>query len=193
MIRVTGGSLRGQTLKVPRGLETRPTLSKVRSALFDSIQSARGACTSSDRVLDLFSGSGILGFEALSRGAGSAVFVEKSPKVCRLIIENARHLGVESAVKVISGEWPKVAGRVLKLAPFDLVLADPPYDRGWALRVADWVAGHPQHIRDNGIVSIEWREKGLNSLPGQAGTLGKWREKRYGDTRLSLYFKEGMN
>src|SRR5262245_32005744 len=99
MIRITGGELRGRSLRTPKHSErspdrTRPTQAKLRQALFNSLQMHIPEA----RVLDLFAGSGTLGFEALSRGAESVVFVESSREVCRLIQQNAQELGVEDRV-----------------------------------------------------------------------------------------------
>jgi len=125
-VRVVGGRLGGRRLAVPRG-GVRPTTSRVREALFASLE-ARGLVVDAV-VVDLFAGSGALGIEALSRGARSATFVERNRAVARVLRRNLAAVGLLGAacVEAASVErWPGLD------RPVDLVLADPPYDwRGW--------------------------------------------------------------
>jgi len=123
MIELTGGDFCGLSIQAPAGKETRPTASRVRQALFNSIQSHIIEST----VLDLFAGAGTLGFEALSRGAKSVVFYENSGAVRRLIRSNAQKLGVQKKIIVqSSGNVDKIFKNIPGEAPFDLVLIDPP-------------------------------------------------------------------
>lgn len=122
MSRIIAGTLRGRRLAVPRS-GTRPTSDRVREALFSALTSAgdvEGAI-----VLDLFAGSGALGFEALSRGARRLIAVEASRPAAELLRRNARDLGVRAEVHAT-----KVATFLRKPPPVavDLVLMDPPYD-----------------------------------------------------------------
>jgi 16S rRNA (guanine966-N2)-methyltransferase len=116
MIRLTGGARRGAKLVTPRGLATRPALARVRVCLFDVLaDQVEGA-----RVADLFAGSGALGLEALSRGAASCVFVEKSREAADAIERNLEKLKFNG--RVIRGD---VFGA--EVPPSDLVFVDPPY------------------------------------------------------------------
>ena len=117
-MRITGGRLRGRVLAGRVGAGVRPTSSRVREALFAVL----GQDLSGVRVLDIFAGTGLLSFEALSRGAESAVLVEKSRKNAAGIRASAKALGV--AVDVRVGPSP---GAVPSTGEFDLVLMDPPY------------------------------------------------------------------
>src|SRR5215468_11831534 len=97
-MRVVAGRLGGRRLRAPRGRDTRPTSDRVREALFSMLGPLEGA-----RVLDLFAGSGALGIEALSRGAASAVFVERDPEAVRTIERNLDRLRLIGA-RVVHGD-----------------------------------------------------------------------------------------
>jgi 16S rRNA (guanine966-N2)-methyltransferase len=119
--RIVAGRAGGRRLAVP-GKGTRPTSDRVREALFSAVESAvdlEGA-----RVLDLYAGSGALGLEALSRGAAEAVFVESSPGALAVLRRNVATVGLPGLVKPGKVATVLAAGTD---APFDLVLADPPY------------------------------------------------------------------
>ena len=122
MTRLISGVAGGRRLKVPRA-GVRPTGDRAREALFNSLGSLlelRGST-----VLDLYAGSGALGLEALSRGAGSVVFVESSPGVLPVLKANLAAVGLPGG-RVVAGSVPTVVGGAAP-ARFDLVLADPPY------------------------------------------------------------------
>jgi 16S rRNA (guanine966-N2)-methyltransferase len=122
MTRLISGVAGGRRLKVPRS-GVRPTGDRAREALFNSLGSLldlRGAA-----VLDLYAGSGALGLEALSRGAGSVVFVESSPGVLPVLKENLTAVGLQGG-RVVAGSVPTVV-RGAPTGRVDLVLADPPY------------------------------------------------------------------
>ena len=123
MTRVIAGSARGRRLRVPDGTTTRPTSDRAREGLCSSLQSLLDL--DGARVLDLYAGSGALGLEALSRGAGSAVFVESSSGVLPVLRENLATVGLPGG-RVVAGSVHTVLSGVPP-ARFDLVLADPPY------------------------------------------------------------------
>jgi len=121
-VRVTGGELRSRTIGSPRGLSVRPTPGRVKEALFSILgEGVEGA-----RVLDLYAGTGAIGFEALSRGAAHTTFVELHAPTAQAIRATARQLGVEGRLRVVCAPAEKavrgVSGR------FDFVYADPPYE-----------------------------------------------------------------
>jgi 16S rRNA (guanine966-N2)-methyltransferase len=184
MLRLTGGEFRGRAIKTPPSQSTRPTLSKMRQALFNSLQTVVGEA----RVLDLFSGSGALGFEALSRGAAHVVYIEKDRSVCRLIEQNAKELGVSARVTVFCEPVMAECRRAVERGPFDLVLADPPYKDGWELKL---VGEFPwdRLLVPGGRLCIEWGrvQSGIETLPDQGHFLVKVREKNYGDSMLTTY------
>ena len=121
-MRVIAGALRGRTIKAPKGSTTRPTTDKVREAWFSILGDVSGA-----RVLELYAGTGALGIEALSRGADHAVFVEAWGPAQRALLENLQHLGLCERSVVIKRRVEAAQKRLHELAPFDLVLADPPW------------------------------------------------------------------
>jgi 16S rRNA (guanine966-N2)-methyltransferase len=138
-MRIIAGAWRGRPLEAPRGVKTRPTADRVRETLFSMLTSRLG--TFEDlRVADLFAGSGALGFEALSRGAAEAVFVEQDRAATAAIRGNANRLGAATTLLNSS------ALSLPASAPFDLIFADPPYAPAsgsaavQAVKRADWLA-----------------------------------------------------
>ena len=124
-MRIIAGEWRGRTIEAPPGLGTRPTADRVRETLFSMLASRLGSFEDL-RVADLFAGSGALGYEALSRGAASATFVESDAKAGAAIKRNAEQLGAGNRVRVIAGS----ALALPQSEPFDLIVADPPYETG---------------------------------------------------------------
>jgi 16S rRNA (guanine966-N2)-methyltransferase len=123
-MRIIAGNWRGRPLVAPRGDATRPTADRTREALFSMLTSRVGSFDGL-AVADLFAGSGALGFEALSRGAASCMFVEQDRTALDALRANAEKLGVRPDIRATS---------VLALgpapAPLDLILMDPPYGTG---------------------------------------------------------------
>jgi 16S rRNA (guanine966-N2)-methyltransferase len=140
-MRIIAGEWRGRRLRVPPGLDTRPTADRVRETLFSMLVSRIGPFDGL-RVADLFAGSGALGLEALSRGAAFACFVENDAAATAAIKANAEELGALDRVQVLGGS----ALALPKAEPFDLVFADPPYASGSgtaavrAAAAAGWLA-----------------------------------------------------
>lgn len=138
-MRIVAGIWRGRQLEAPLGMTTRPTADRVRETLFSMLASRLGSFEDL-RVADLFAGSGALGFEALSRGAAHATFVENDAAAAAVIRRNAAKLGAD--VTVLGGSALALPGS----APFDLILADPPYAAGSGSHVvasvdaAGWLA-----------------------------------------------------
>jgi 16S rRNA (guanine966-N2)-methyltransferase len=125
-MRIIGGRLGGRVIKVIDSPGLRPATGRVREALF-SMLTARGALFSGARVLDCYAGAGSVGIEALSRGAGQAVFIERNPAVAKVLRENLRGLGLgPDTARVVEADVVKALPR-LAGAPFDLIAIDPPY------------------------------------------------------------------
>ncbi len=123
-LKIIGGTFRNRTLQTPKGPQTRPTLGILRKCVFDICQSAvEGAC-----FLDLFAGSGAMGIEAISRGASSAVFIDKDRYARSCIQDNIKALQIEAQAEVIGADV-MVGLKKLKArgAQFDLIYIDPPY------------------------------------------------------------------
>jgi 16S rRNA (guanine966-N2)-methyltransferase len=171
-VRVVAGSFKGRRLAVPKGTRTRPTADRVREALFAMLGDVEGA-----RVLDLYAGSGALGIEALSRGAESALFVERDPRAVAAIERNLAAVGVEA---------PVARQDVLRFlaraeGPFDLVFCDPPYDS--ASRLAGPLAERlPALTPEGGRIVTESDKRNPLELPFPLLT-----ERTYGDTRIAIH------
>jgi 16S rRNA (guanine966-N2)-methyltransferase len=169
-VRIVAGSRRGHRIDAPRGAETRPTSDRVREAAFNMVGALDG-----ESVLDLYAGSGALGLEALSRGAGRAVFVESSRDACRTIERNLEKLRLTGA-RVVCGDV--LAFLASERQRYDLVLLDPPYDADLA-PVARYL---PAVLADDGLIVFETAAKLEPKLPLHVRT-----SRRYGSARLTLF------
>jgi 16S rRNA (guanine(966)-N(2))-methyltransferase RsmD len=182
-MRIIGGTLRGRRLASPSGSETRPTAGQVKEALFNILaEKIPGA-----RFLDLFAGAGAVGIEALSRGAGSATFVETHPAMCRLLRDNLHRCGFEGAAELRQVPASRFLHQQVAdqaALPFDVVFLDPPYhtDEGRNILPA---LGRGVIIRRDGVVVIEHFHK--TRLGDRIGQLALIKSYRYGDTLLSIY------
>lgn len=125
MARVIAGEAGGRRLAVPDGRDTRPTSDRAREGLFATITSIAGPLDGA-RVLDLYAGSGAVGLEALSRGAGHVLLVEQGARAVRVIRENIEAIGLPGAV-LVADRVERVLGRGPGGDRYDLVFADPPY------------------------------------------------------------------
>lgn len=174
MIRLTGGSLRGRSLKVPAGI--RPTTGWTRKAAFDLV----GDAVCGARVLDAAAGSGAYGIEALSRGAAEATFVEREPRAARALRANLEGLGLAGASTVVVAaveDWLRASAQG---APsFDLVFFDPPY----AEAAAGELTGLLGLVAPGGILVHERGDPG-ESL---AGVGPPERRRRYGAAWLLVF------
>ena len=122
-MRIITGTLKGRRITMPKGLDVRPTTDRTKESIFNKIEVYKhidGA-----RVLDLFGGSGSLGFEAISRGAATVTFVDINPRNIALIEKTAKDFDVESHVRTAVCDVQKFVGA--KAVPFDFIFCDPPY------------------------------------------------------------------
>lgn len=178
-VRVIAGTERGRRLQVPPGDLVRPTSDRVKEAVFSALD-ARGLVTGAT-VLDLWAGSGALAVEALSRGAERAVLVELEESAVEAIRQNVERCGLGGRARVVRSEVARfVAGAAAPEAPFDLILADPPYDadRGALCDVLRaLVAGG---LTEEGVhLVLELPASGARDFPGP------WRvvwDRAFGDT-----------
>jgi 16S rRNA (guanine966-N2)-methyltransferase len=128
-MRVVGGRFKGRALAGPRSQEIRPTSDRLREALFNILAHRFDLPNPQTRVLDLFSGTGALAVEALSRGAAYAVMIETGTQGRGLIRKNVEALGLTGVTKIFRRDATKL-GPAGTIAPFDLILCDPPYGKG---------------------------------------------------------------
>lgn len=187
MIRIVAGALGGRRLRTPVGLHTRPTAERVRQALFNILGEIEAGCT----VWDLYAGSGALGIEALSRGAGQAVFVDSDPAACRVLRQNLVTLGLSSRARVVEAALVRfLGGTSFPAEPADLIFADPPYASGELPRLLDWLSAHAAEcLTRHGRVVIETdlRNVGDCEVGAQRGVLICTDSRRYGDTVLLFW------
>ena len=177
-MRITSGILRNRRFNVPQE-EVRPTKERVREAMFSSL----GGTCAGLAVLDLFAGAGSLGMEAWSRGADTVTFVEKSPVVWKNLAQNIRSFESDQlgTAKCIKGDAIGYLSRAS--GPFDLILADPPYDLPDAMEQT--LAGIVEHsvLTPDGILVYELRSSDAFEVSSEWKLL---RDKVYGDTRVLM-------
>lgn len=147
MIRITGGINRSRLLATPNSGLTKPTMDKVRAAVF----SALGDTVKNANVLDLFAGSGSYGFEALSRGASFATFVDKSHDAYNAVRENAKSLGYENVELVLSDSLAFLSENTRK---FSIIFVDPPYKLDVYEKVVETLI-KGNMLEENGIIVLE--------------------------------------
>ena len=179
-MRIVAGTHRGRRLRAPGGTATRPTADRVREAVFSIIGPVDGL-----DVLDLFAGSGALGLEALSRGAGTAVLVDRSPRAAAVARANAEELGLADRVRIVRRDWrsalaaERSAGR-----SFGLCLLDPPYSLTDRV-VAGVGALLAPLMTASGTVVIE--HSAALSPPDPTGLeIASRTDRTYGDTAVSV-------
>lgn len=186
-MRIVGGKLGGRRLTTPIGKGTRPTAERVREAIA-SLLDARGAIDGA-RVLDLYAGTGALGFEMLSRGAQRLVLVEKDPAMANFLKRSADELGIKELVDVLRVDATRPAGHteILARAPFGLVLADPPYKDAAAAVVA--LASLVDHglLAEDALLLLETSAKSVPELSERFEVLSEY---RYGDTAVTLFRRQ---
>ena len=129
-VRIIGGEWRRRLLRFPDSESLRPTPDRVRETLFNWL----GQDLSGLHCLDLFAGSGALGFEAASRGAEKVVMVEKSSRVVAALQDNARLLAAEDRLEIVRGDGVQYAASTEQ--QFDVIFLDPPYNQGWIGKLA---------------------------------------------------------
>jgi 16S rRNA (guanine966-N2)-methyltransferase len=176
-MRVIAGELKGQRLVAPRGWKVRPTSDRVREAIFSALGEIGGA-----RVIDLYCGTGALGIEALSRGAGSAVLVDRDT---RPALGNVERLGLGERVELVRADisrWLTGRAETPGAARFDLVFVDAPYRL--ADRVGQELDTHlPALLGEGGRAVVESGAR----RPLRVDSLPRLRQRRYGAADVSIY------
>lgn len=125
MLKLTGGEFRGRNIECPPGKDIRPTSSKTRQGIFNTLFSM-GFRTDGAKVLELFAGTGLMSFEAISRGASSAVLVDTAKSSLDVISRNVEHLKISDRVRLVKNDAILFVEHS-DLSCFDLVYLDPPY------------------------------------------------------------------
>lgn len=183
-MRIIAGIYKGRNLKSPPSLEVRPTSDRLRETLFNIL----APHIEGSRFLDLCSGSGAVGIEALSRGATHATFVDRSRKMCGLIEANLDHCGVpEDQTEIFNTEAVDFLRQAIarKLLPSDIVYFDPPYKDDYLRVLQQWGEHAVQLLAPEGLIVTEHHHK--NQLPERIGELECYRVLKQGDSALSFY------
>jgi 16S rRNA (guanine966-N2)-methyltransferase len=184
MVRVIAGEFKSRKLKTLDGQVTRPTSDRLKETLFNLVQSRISGST----FLDCFAGSGSIGIEALSRGAGFVVFVEESPHASKVIRQNLALLDEDGTLRCqILAQKAQAALKSLERTgrKFDIVFLDPPYaDADQYPRVFEQLQ-NCELLSDEALVVAEHSK--FLALPAQMMHLERRREVRQGDSVLSLY------
>ena len=181
-MRIISGEYRGQILKSPPDHRTRPTSDRLRETLFNVLNPKIYDDT---RFLDLCAGTGAVGIEAISRGAGFTTFVDKSARVCALIEENLDRLKIpEAQTEIINNTAEKYVARQPATA-WDIVFYDPPYQENYRVFLSEFAANVEKLLTDDGILIAEHHAKNL--LPDIVGDLRRWRILKQGETHLSFF------
>lgn len=181
-MRIIAGSAKGRTLKTIKGLETRPTLDRVREAVFNTLrEKVIGA-----KMLDLFAGSGAIGIEALSRGATHCYFNDQNKKACQIIKENLRKCNFMERSRVFAMDGLKLIFYLQEQdrVKFDVIYLDPPYLSG------DY-ATYLQKLEESGLLAenciIIAESRKTLTLADEYQRLRLLKRRDYGDTAIWYY------
>lgn len=179
-MRIITGSAKGTKLKAPCGSQTRPTADRVKESVFNIL----GRIVEDAKVLDLFGGTGNLGLETLSRGAESAVFIDKSPSSVNLIKENSIITKLESRTEVFKTDSLKALDRFIQGGrQFDLIFCDPPYNKGLVQLVLKKIDSS-QILTSNGMIIVEHSKH--EPIHTEFAQLVVKRTEKYGETLVTF-------
>jgi 16S rRNA (guanine966-N2)-methyltransferase len=179
--KITGGNLRSRKLGSPKGQNVRPTPGRVKESLFSILMPRIDGA----RFLDLFAGTGAIGFEAASRGASRVVCVEGNRETAEAIREAAQTFGVDEVVEVVAATVDRALYRIE--GPFDIVFADPPYADELPLKMFELLLERNLLAEDALVVFEHSARTILPQIPGYRGV----REEVYGDVALAFFAPQG--
>jgi len=179
-LRIISGKAKGTKLETLEGLDTRPTLDRVKEALFSIIQNEIWE----SKVLDLFSGSGALGLESLSRGAKIAYLCDISKKAIEIIKQNIKKTHFEEQTKIINKNYKKCLEEV-KNEQFDLIFLDPPYRTNYGIDAVRYITENNMITKDGTMIfeTDQKEEEYLNELEEYASIKGL---RKYGRVTLVI-------
>lgn len=178
MMRVIAGQAKGHRLVAPASPRVRPALDKVKAAIFNILFDVEGA-----RALDLFAGSGSVGIEALSRGAGEAVFVEEWDRAVAAIRKNLDHCKLGDRARIIAGTVRAGIARLSRRGePFDLIFVDPPYLKALVQPTLKLLSASPLVSAETVIVVEHHPKEPIGAIPGLTLT----DSRKYGQTCVSF-------
>ncbi|MGQ9644968.1 MAG: 16S rRNA (guanine(966)-N(2))-methyltransferase RsmD [Thermodesulfobacteriota bacterium] len=179
-MRIIGGTSKGKRLTPPKGQALRPTSDRVKESIFNIL----GEGVKGKVILDLFAGTGNLGIEALSRGAKRAIFVEKAREATRLIKNNLSQCGMATVSEIIPKDVIRAIGILRQRGEtFDLILMDPPYERGLIQKTL-WKLQSHRIYHDESILVIEHDRR--EPLPRNSNGWNLIQQRKIGDTLISF-------
>lgn len=181
-MRIIAGEFKGAAFKTPRGYRTRPTSALVKKSLFSMLENLKDM---DSQFLDLYAGSGALGFEALSRGAKGVDFVEQNERASVLIKKNLAGLGFSDRARVYKSPVRKAITFLDK--NYDIIFLDPPYSSKELTSVLDSLS--QAKIADKGTI-LAIPHSSRTELESAYGLFHLHRQRRHGDTTVSIYIKE---
>ncbi|KSV95897.1 MULTISPECIES: 16S rRNA (guanine(966)-N(2))-methyltransferase RsmD [unclassified Sinorhizobium] len=181
-MRIVGGEFRGRSLATPKSNDIRPTTDRTRESLFNILSHSYPEALDGTRVLDLFAGTGAVGFEALSRGCRQALFVEQGVEGRGLLQTNIETLGLQGRAKVFRRDATSLGG-VGTMEPFHLVFADPPYAKGLGEKALESAAAGNWLVPD-ALVILEER---ADVQPAPTAVFENLDVRVFGDTRMHFY------
>lgn len=181
-MRIAAGESRGAALKVPKGRRTRPTSALVKKSLFSMLENL---ISMESQFLDLYAGSGALGLEALSRGATGVDFVEQNERAASLIRKNLSTLGFSEKARVYTAPVKRAMGFLNK--KYEVIFLDPPYDSRELTSVLETLS-QSRMANDGAVLAIPHSFR--TELENNYGTFHLLRQRRHGDTSISLYIKK---
>jgi len=184
-MRVIAGEAKGHRLKAPKGVTTRPATDLVRGAIFSILETIT---SNWERVLDLFAGSGALGIEALSRGAGWVDFVEHKPRCCDIIRQNLEKTKFAAQAHIYCCSVAKALSFLDK--EYSIIIMDPPYSNTSIGNVITQLASS-KLVGTNSILVVTHSPR--LPLDSTYATLNLIKEHRHGDSCIALYKKEGKS
>lgn len=189
-MRIIGGKFSGRRIMAPKGTTSRPTTDRTRESLFNILGSRDDIIFEGARVIDLFAGSGALGFEALSRGAAWCLFVDTDAGARGAIRDNIEALALFGITRIHRrsatslGTKPASAG-----APFNLAFLDPPYEKNLCEPALATLADGGWLTPD----AIAVVEQASREAPAQHRAFSQLDQRRYGDTQIGVYCFNGVN
>lgn len=191
-MRIRAGKFKGMLLKSPRGKKIRPTSARVKEAFFNII----GGYLENVNFLDLFSGTGSIGLEALSRGAERAFFVEKDRLSLETLRKNIEFTGTQARAQILPLEVRRALQFLSKKREsFEIIFIDPPYDYQDVTKILNYL--HREGlVKEGGIIGVE--RSGLQR--SQTGEMGLekvpfylWKKRIYGNTLLLIFKNEQIS
>lgn len=183
-MRIITGIAKGRKITAPEGMDTRPTSDRVKESLFNIIsKKIYGA-----RVLDMFSGTGNLGLEAISRGAEWCTFIEKNNATYKILLENIDNLGFKEKCDLYNRDAFDVLEMLGKKSDkYDIIFLDPPYSKGLVEKAIMGIS-EKSLMDDEGIIMSEYDENDI--IPEDINGIKIYRTEKYGRTKISFWAKE---